>query len=170
MGISMVPTLISVEEYLNTDYSPDCDYVDGVLEDRNVGQNSHADAQKRALLFLSRLEKEIGMYVIQEQRIETAPGRYRVPDLCVMLGGNPAQAVFTTAPFLCIEVLSSDDRMSRMLTKIQDYVEMGVKHVWIIDPESRLGWMYNGGLAEAKDGILRTSDPAIEMPLAEVLP
>ena len=28
----MPATLVSVDEYLTTDYSPDCDYVDGVLE------------------------------------------------------------------------------------------------------------------------------------------
>jgi hypothetical protein len=27
-------SFVSVNEYLRTDYSPDCDYVDGVLEDR----------------------------------------------------------------------------------------------------------------------------------------
>jgi hypothetical protein len=31
-------TRVSLEEYLSTDYEPDCDYVDGVLEERNVGR------------------------------------------------------------------------------------------------------------------------------------
>ena len=30
-------TLISVEEYLASTYEPDCDYVDGRIEERNVG-------------------------------------------------------------------------------------------------------------------------------------
>lgn len=29
-------TQISVEEYLHTVYRPDCDYVDGVVEERNL--------------------------------------------------------------------------------------------------------------------------------------
>ena len=32
-----IETLISVEEYLNTSYDPDVEYVDGVLVERNVG-------------------------------------------------------------------------------------------------------------------------------------
>ncbi len=35
-------TLISVEEYLKTSYSPDCDYVDGVVEERNLGERDHS--------------------------------------------------------------------------------------------------------------------------------
>jgi hypothetical protein len=29
-------TLISVEEYLRSSYEPDCDFVDGEIEERNV--------------------------------------------------------------------------------------------------------------------------------------
>ena len=31
-------TLISVEDYLATAYEPDCDFVDGHIEERNVGE------------------------------------------------------------------------------------------------------------------------------------
>jgi hypothetical protein len=43
-----VATRVSLEEYLNTEYEPDCDYVDGVLEQRNVGKKRHARTQTRA--------------------------------------------------------------------------------------------------------------------------
>ena len=33
--------LLSLEAYLQTSYRPDCDFVDGVLEDRNVGERDH---------------------------------------------------------------------------------------------------------------------------------
>src|ERR1700720_4130848 len=102
----MIPAaLVSVEEYLNTDYSPDCDYVDGVLEDRNVGQRTHALTQRRILFFLAALEARIRIFVLQEQRVRVGPTRFRVPDICVMLGGDPNEEIFTTAPFLCVEVL-----------------------------------------------------------------
>ena len=35
-------TQISVEEYLHTAYRPDCDYVDGVVEERNLGERDHS--------------------------------------------------------------------------------------------------------------------------------
>ena len=40
-----VATLVPVEEYLSTSYDPDCDYVDGELEDRNVGEKGHSKVQ-----------------------------------------------------------------------------------------------------------------------------
>lgn len=36
---------VRLEEYLHTVYEPDCDYVDGVLEERNVGRNGHSATQ-----------------------------------------------------------------------------------------------------------------------------
>ena len=37
---------ISLETYLTTSYEPDADYVDGVLEDRNVGEYDHNMVQR----------------------------------------------------------------------------------------------------------------------------
>jgi len=31
-------SLVSLEEYLSTSYDPDCDYVDGAVLERNVGE------------------------------------------------------------------------------------------------------------------------------------
>jgi hypothetical protein len=36
---------ISLTEYLNTDYEPDTDYVEGMLEERNVGRRRHSETQ-----------------------------------------------------------------------------------------------------------------------------
>ena len=38
-------SLISIREYLNTSYRPDCDYVDGVVEERNLGELDHGWVQ-----------------------------------------------------------------------------------------------------------------------------
>jgi Uma2 family endonuclease len=164
----LVSPLVSIDEYLNTDYSPDCDYVDGVLEDRNVGRKKHATTQTEVAYFLRRLGQ--GLVVLVEQRVQISGTRFRVPDVCVLLRADPEEIV-TTAPFLCVEVLSPDDRMSRMQEKIADYRSLGVRYIWVIDPYSRTAWTYTSEHAiEAKDGVLRTEDPNIEMPLSEVLP
>lgn len=161
--------LVSVQEYLSTNYDPDVDYVDGELEERNVGEKGHGKIQKALLLRLGLREKELGIFVIQEQRVQVSPTRFRVPDTCVMLGPEPEEQVFVTAPFLCIEVLSPDDRMSRMQRKVTDYLGMGVRYVWIIDPAARKGWTCDAnGMREAKDGVLRTAGPEIAVPIAEL--
>lgn len=50
-----------------------------------------------------------------EQR---APTRFRVPDVCVVKG-EPAEQIFHTPPFICIEVLSKDDRLIEMLERVE---------------------------------------------------
>ncbi len=37
-----VEPLVSVQEYLATVYEHDCDYVDGVLEERDLGEQGHS--------------------------------------------------------------------------------------------------------------------------------
>src|SRR6202043_3939568 len=38
-------TLISVSEYLSAMYRPDCDYVDGEVQERNLGEYDHGKIQ-----------------------------------------------------------------------------------------------------------------------------
>ncbi len=38
----MATTKVSLEEYLNTSYRPDVEYIDGELQERNVGEIEHA--------------------------------------------------------------------------------------------------------------------------------
>jgi len=39
------PEFVSVREYLTTSYRPDCDYVDGRIEERNGGEFDHGYLQ-----------------------------------------------------------------------------------------------------------------------------
>jgi Uma2 family endonuclease len=162
--------LVSVDEYLHTDYEPDCDYVDGVLVDRNVGEKDHSKLQMKLLLYLYERREQLGIFVIQETRMQVSATRYRVPDLCVFDGPEPDQQVFTQPPFLCIEVLSPEDRMSRMQQRIDDYLSFGVRYVWVVDPQSGKAWIYTPGMMrEVRDGVLRTADPDIAVPLNDIV-
>ena len=163
-------TLVSVEEYLHTDYSPDCDFVDGVLEDRNVGQKKHAKTQTLIAMVLARLLQSLDALVVVEQRVRISPTRFRVPDVCVLLRDVPEEEIVTTPPFLCVEVLSPDDRQNRLDSKVNDYLSIGVPYVWVVDPYSRKAWMHTTeGAAEVTGGVLSTRNPDIEVALLEIL-
>ncbi|MCW5978937.1 MAG: Uma2 family endonuclease [Bryobacteraceae bacterium] len=158
--------LISVAEYLSSSYTPDVDFVEGELLERNVGEKDHSRVQGLLTAFLIGLEQKLGIWVYPEQRLQIAPTRYRVPDICVVAGPEPREQVFTQPPFLCVEVLSPEDRMSRMEEKIQDYLEFGVPYVWVLDPRSQKAWIYSSdSRMEVKDGLLKTRDPVITAPL-----
>ena len=109
------------------------------------------------------------LFVVVEQRIRVSATRYRVPDICAMLA-EPDEEVFTEPPFLCVEVLSPEDRANRIERKIADYLKFGVRYIWVIDPRTRDAFIHTAaGMHAVEDGILRTSDPDIAVPLVEIL-
>ena len=162
-------TLLSVEEYLASSYEPDCDYVDGHLEERNVGRVSHGTLQTRIGSYLLTHFGKDGMVVGSEIRIRVTPTRFRIPDLCLFLT-PPDEEVPTKPPFSCIEILSPEDRMSRVQIRINEYLAMGVPYVFVLDPQTRQAYVATAaeGLREVKSGVLRTENPVIEVPLSEV--
>ncbi len=38
-------TLLSLDEYLHTNYKPDVDFIDGLIQDRNLGEIEHSTFQ-----------------------------------------------------------------------------------------------------------------------------
>ena len=165
-------TLISVEEYLAATYEPDCDYVDGRVEERNLGEFDHSSVQTAIAVYFGSRRKQLGITVVVEQRVQVSPTRFRIPDVCVVIGraiGSTTEQIFRTPPFLCIEILSPEDRMRRVEERIQDYLRMGVRYVWVLDPSLRIAYEATAetALREVK-AVLRTEGPVLEMPLAEI--
>jgi len=159
----MPATLVSVDEYLHTSYSPDREYVDGVVVERNLGEKPHSKIQTM-LAFLLMHVKGIQPWV--EQRVQVSPTRFRVPDVCVTIG-EPAENIFTAPPLICIEILSPEDRLARLQEKIDDYLNFGVRHVWVIDPATQRPYACDrAGMHLVTE--LATSDPELRIPLNEL--
>jgi Uma2 family endonuclease len=160
--------LVPVKEYLDTAYQPDCDYLEGMLLERNVGELSHSDAQSACLFYVRTFFKDYWAGV--KVRVQVQHERFRVPDVAIVRGGRPSGRILKTAPLVAIEVLSPSDRMHEMQERIDDYVAFGVSAVWVLDPESKRGFVYTSeGSREAKDGVLWTpADAELTVPLASV--
>lgn len=164
-----VATAVSVSEYLNTSYRPDCDYLEGELLERNVGERDHSRLQGLLTHYLISRERQFGISVLPEQRVQVKARRFRVPDITVIAGPVPSDQIIVSPPFLCIEILSPSDRMTEMQERIDDYINFGVTYVWVINPRNRRTFIYHSdGVEEVRDGILRTKDPEIRVPLAEI--
>lgn len=159
---------ISLEEYLSTTYRPDCDFIDGEVVERNLGELDHSHIQtKLAVWFSTRLS--FTAWVGVELRVRVHPTRVRIPDVTVVLGGKPSERVLTAAPFLVVEVLSERDSLSSIQDRINDYGAMGVQNVWVIDPGSLRGWDASSGAPrEVANGVMRTTNPDITLPLEEL--
>jgi Uma2 family endonuclease len=163
-------TLVSVEDYLSTSYSPDREYIDGRIVERNLGEKTHSSIQANLIYYLMARRKELRIKVYPEQRVQVSPTRFRIPDVTVVKTSQFQGEIFTAPPHLCIEVLSKDDTMVYMQEKIDDYLSFGVPYIWIINPRLRKGYVATkAGIVEAESGILATSDPDIQAPVAEIL-
>jgi Uma2 family endonuclease len=138
-------TRITLEQYLQTPYEPDAEYVNGEVEERNVGEYDHNVVQRAILLWFHRRDKEWKTRTIQEQRTRLRSGNVRIPDVSVWPREVPVQPVFSKPQFIAIEVLSPEDRQTKMQERIEDYRQFGVPHIWIVDPQKRRGWDCSDG-------------------------
>ena len=165
-----VGTLISIDEYLRTSFDPDCDFVEGEVLERNVGKRKHSYAQGEIVSWFGRRKDVQLLQALPELRMRVAPGRVRIPDVVVCEMPLPDEEIFTSPPYLCIEVMSPDDTMSAMQDRLDDYLQFGVPNMWVIDPWKHRGWHVTaGGWATVDGAIMRTADGRIAMPLVEVL-
>ena len=75
-----------------------------------------------------------------------------------------------TPPFLYIEILSPTDRLRDLRRRIDEQFAQGVRYIWMVDSGTRHVYFATStaGLQEFKGTILRTEDPVLELPLAEV--
>jgi Uma2 family endonuclease len=164
-------TQVSLSEYLHTEYEPDCEYIDGVLQDRNVGTKRHSKTQGLLYSWLVSKAREQGLDVLLEQRVRISGSRFRIPDLCVVPEEDMSDIV-EQAPLLWVEILSPDDRWSRIQRKLMDVLHFGVPVIWIIDPYEREAWMTTSehGTVKVEDGRLRCEALGLELEFEQVLP
>jgi Uma2 family endonuclease len=159
--------LISVSEYLHTSYRPDCDYVDGLVLERDLGERDHSAFQMAISAYLYYRRKQWDIQVFPEWRVQVAATRFRVPDICVVLGQEEQEPILRKPPFICIEILSSEDRISRMQERVDDYFAFGGPYVWMVDPRNRKGFRCTPqGMIETQ--VFRTENPEIVVPVDEV--
>jgi Uma2 family endonuclease len=131
---------LTVTEYLRSVFRPDCDYIDGEIQERNLGEYDHAAVQAALISWFRGHRTEWGIRVVPEQRVQVSPTRFRVPDICVLSRELPIEQIITHPPIICIEILSPEDTLRRTLERVEDYRHFGVKNVWIIDPATQQGY------------------------------
>jgi len=158
---------MEVEEYLHTSFRPDCDFIDGNVLERNVGLKRHSWALGQIGIWFRSCP---GLCSLISLRLRVAPSRVRVADVVVVELPLPEEEVFTSPPWLCVEIMSPDDTMSSMQDRLDDYLRFVVPNLWVVDPWKHRGWnVTSDGWAVASDGVMRTADGRVAMPLADVL-
>jgi Uma2 family endonuclease len=162
-------TLIPVSEYLKTSYSPDCDYIDGELLERNEGEREHAALQAIVVSIFQANRRAWGVFGMPELRTQVSHFNYRVPDVCIVRASDPRGHIVRTPPLICIEILSSGDTLTGLTQKIDNYIGMGVEHIWTLDPWNRKGYICTAkAFTEPDSGELVVMGTPIKLVLAEI--
>ena len=166
--MATAPLPLTMDEYLHTSYKPDVDFVDGVLEERNLGTYDHGKIQVLLSVIFTLNGKAWGTDPVVEQRIRVRANKVRVCDVAVLRNSLPIEAVTSTPPLICIEILSPDDRLSRTKLVLADYLAMGVENIWLIDPIYRAAFTFDDtGLHEADPTTLMVPGTPIRVDLTE---
>ena len=160
---------VTVEEYLKTSYRPDCDYVDGRIEERNVGEYDHGLLQALLASIFMQNRAAWGVRVVTDVRTQVKLTRFRCPDVLVLRADAPKEQILTHPPLIAIEILSPEDRLSRFQVKIDDYIAFGVDNIWVVDPATRRAWTADRfGLHLSQSGELAVPGTPIRVVLGEL--
>ena len=88
---------------------------------------------------IQALLRNAGWTTGSEARLKIVPNAEPVPDVIAIRGKFKGRYP-TSAPELCIEILSPSDRLAQAFEKAKTYISWGSQCVWIIDPEKRTAW------------------------------
>jgi len=171
--MSTATTLVSVEEYLNTSYRPDRDYVDGILVERNVPTPDHSRLQFVVARFFDQFSALHHLLVFPAARLRVDPvtNRYRVPDVLVIHGPYPKGKAITDIPVIIVEVQSPDDTLESIMDRCFDYERLGVRHILVMDPDHRRTWAFHQGSLQLLGGASVSLDLpgfSIDFPFAQL--
>jgi Uma2 family endonuclease len=160
---------VTVEEYLRTSYRPDCEYVDGRIEERNLGEYDHGLLQILLGQLFRNNRDAWGVRAVTDVRVQVSHSHFRVPDLSVLRADAPKEQIITHPPLIVIEILSPEDRLNRLQECIDDYLVFGVENIWILDPERRIArTATKDGLHIVQTGVLNVPGTPIIVMLSEL--
>ncbi len=110
--------------------------------------NLHSKTQGLVGTFFAERRHWLPIYPVFSVRLKLRKSLYLVPDVAVFHPTEPLQPVPETPPLVVVEVLSLDDKMSKVREKLAEYSSWGITHVWLVDPHSKRMYIWNAGLVE----------------------
>ena len=138
-------SLMTGEELLRRPDLNPCELVDGRVVPTMPTGDEHADVEYELGMRLRAYGKEtgrgravggeVGIYIRRN------PATVRAADIVFISKERDlrprAKGYFEIVPELVVEVLSPEDRMSRVREKLRDYFSAGVQIVWVVDSTLR---------------------------------
>ncbi len=130
--------------------------VDGEIRVGPGGARHGAVSLRLAVLLHAFVtERQLGFVFESNTGFRLPSGNIRSPDTCFVSGGRFSEGHLPEgfadlAPDLAVEVISPGDRARHVFDKVGEYLEAGVRLVWVIDPKRRRAVVYRS-LSEVRE-------------------
>jgi Uma2 family endonuclease len=151
--------LMTAEELLR-DQPPHkrSELIRGRLVVREPAGGRHGAVTMRVALPLASYVKEHDLGRVYAAKtgfkLESDPDTVRAPDVAFIvkqrLPEEEPKGYPGDAPDLVVEVLGSDDRPGEVLAKVGEWLNAGVRLVWVVDPAKRIGRVYRADGSESQ--------------------
>lgn len=172
--MAITETLLTADEYLRlADNGEPTELVRGRIVPMNMPGFRHGKICTRLVRILGRFldVHDLGHVVGNDAGVITArgPDTVRGPDVAFYTyerlprGANPVGYPAVT-PEVVFEVLSPGDRQSAVLAKVAEYLEAGVRHVCVLDPQRETVTVYSADDPE----VILAGEQALALP--DILP
>lgn len=159
---------VPVEVYLASSFEPDAEYVDGVIEERPMGEYDHSTWQHAVELWFEQRAKEWNIRVRPELRVQAKHTHFRVPDVAILDRSLPVEQIITHPPIAVIEIVSPEDTLRRIMSRLADFEDMGVGTILVLDPGGRHFRYRKGNLESLPPGPFELEGSAARFDLAEI--
>src|SRR5450755_2379806 len=145
----------TLNEYLNTSYEPDMEFVDGTLVERNVGTQLHSLFMSivAARLWENRQSYPIKVFTSARLLVDALTCRYRVPDILVLNTPYKKAKVVLDVPAIVVEITSPDDTFDNVVDKCFEYERLGVPNILVMDPDKKKAWLFRQGAFDFLSGV-----------------
>jgi hypothetical protein len=87
------------------------------------GEKDHSKLETRVCACLGNRSGLWRIHVFVAQRVQVLATRFRVSDVCVVLGEEPDEQIFTCRHLIALK-FSKDDTMTQMQERIDDYCSL----------------------------------------------
>jgi Uma2 family endonuclease len=141
------------------------EFTDGVIEVLPMPTKYHQAISRVLFVALLAVMQRIGGDVFYAPlRVEVRPGKFREPDLLLILDKDDprAQDEYWTGADLVIEIVSPDKPKRDTDEKPRDYAEAGILEYWIVNPlKDTITVLVLDGDAYVEQGIFHRGQHAV---------
>jgi Uma2 family endonuclease len=167
LDLAPLQGLWTVEQYLTLTNQTNqlIEFTDGVIEVLPMPTKPHQTISKFLFLALLPIVQRIGGDVFYAPlRVQVRPGKFREPDLLLVLDRNDlrAQDVFWLGADLVMEIVRPDRPERDTEEKPHDYAEAGILEYWIVNPlDETISLLTLRGDAYAAHGVYRRGERVV---------